>query len=161
MSSAKRSCSPSGSQAKRSRVTERLCLADRIDRSGMYRDCPCRFCFYHSLSCWVSSCSRRCSQCTRADRNCLDAFPCPPAESKIPQCLAACSRNLAQMCSATLALSRNFSELSRALQTGSRSPSASSTSVASPLAASSRAYSSVSVASPPSASDFSTGMALP
>ena len=75
MSANKRSCSPSGSQSKRCRLTERLCLADRIDRSGSFSECPCQFFFCHSLSCWVADFSNRCSQCTRADRLCEDAFP--------------------------------------------------------------------------------------
>ena len=69
------------------RITERLCLADRIDRAGSFA--------------------------TRMIDILLRILPflISPADSRIPQCLAVCTSSLAQMCNATIALSRNFAEL--------------------------------------------------
>jgi hypothetical protein len=54
----------------------------------------------------------------RADRRCEDAF-LSDGDNRIPRCLAVCSRNLSQMCDASIVLSRHFSKLSRALQADS------------------------------------------
>jgi hypothetical protein len=132
MPAAKRSCSPSGSQAKRCRLTERLY---RIDRSGSFRECPCHFCACHSLSCWVAEFANRCSQCTRADRLCEDTVSLNESlegDNRVPRCLAACNRNLSQLCNASIALSRNFLKLSQIIQSD-LSGSTSSSVVPSPL----------------------------
>ena len=52
---------------------------------------------FHSLSYWVVDFANRCSQCTRADRLCEDTVP---PDEWIPRCLAACNRNLSQLCNA-------------------------------------------------------------
>jgi len=140
MSSTKRSCSPSTSQSKRGRLTGQLYLTNRIDRSGSFREYPCHFCSCHSLSCWVADFSNRCSQCIRADRLCENAFPMSPSRGTTAFLVAS-------RCVAAIALSRNFSKLSRALQADLSDSTSSASPVPSPLAASSPAYSSVSVAS--------------
>jgi hypothetical protein len=113
MPAAKRPCSPSGSQAKRCRLTERLCLADRIDRSGSLSLSGVPVSLLRlSFPGYIADFSNRCSQCTRADQDSV-----PPDESlgdnRVPRC---CNRNLSQLCNASIALSRNFLKLSQILQ---------------------------------------------
>jgi hypothetical protein len=114
-SSWKLSCS----QAKRCWITERLCLADRIDRGQLVR--PCRYSYDILLG-------------NGFLQLLLPMYPDPsllhPPTSESPNVLRG-----------AIALSRNFAELSRILQTEWRNSSGSGSSVASLSTASSPAYS--------------------
>ena len=129
MSPSKRSCSPGTSQSKRCRFTECLCLADRIDRSGSFRECPCHYCFCHSLSCWVARMLSLLIHPLRATTEFLVAWWFAAAIS--PKCVTHRSSSLGAFPSCY--------ELCKPTSQFGSSP------VASPSAASSPAYSAVSL----------------